>query len=219
MSTRPLLLGHRGASKYAPENTVAAFDLALRHGCDGFEFDVRYTRDGRCVICHDPHHERHPIDACLADELKLPSAADVVRNYAPRAYLDIELKVPGDAGAVFDALQTVPPHRYIVSSFIPEVLKRVNASRQQVPLGLICENSRQLQHSPMLPVQAVMIESKLVTKSLIDELHAAGRQVFAWTVNKEPEMRSFAELGVDGLISDDTRLLAKTFEGRDRPTV
>jgi glycerophosphoryl diester phosphodiesterase len=219
MSTRPLLLGHRGASKYAPENSVVAFDLALRHGCDGFEFDVRYTRDGRCVICHDPHHKRHPIDACLADELKLPSAADVVRNYAPRAYLDIELKVAGDAGAVFDALQTVPPHRYIVSSFIPEVLKRVNASCQQVPLGLICENSRQLQHSPMLPIQAVMIESKLVTKSLIEELHAAGQQVFAWTVNKEAEMRSFAELGVDGLISDDTRLLAKTFEGRDRPPV
>ena len=92
----------------------------------------------------------------------------------------------------------------------------MNADRQRVRLGLICENSRQLQHSPILPVQAIMIHLKLVTKSLIEELHAAGRQVFAWTVNKEAEMRSFAELGVDGLISDDTRLLAKTFGGRDR---
>jgi glycerophosphoryl diester phosphodiesterase len=97
MNARPLLLGHRGAPKYAPENSVAAFDLALRHGCDGFEFDVRYTRDGRCVICHDAHHRNRPIDACLSDELDLPSAEDVIRSYGTRAYLDIELKVSGDA--------------------------------------------------------------------------------------------------------------------------
>jgi glycerophosphoryl diester phosphodiesterase len=211
MKTRPLLLGHRGASKYAPENSIAAFDLALEHGCDGFEFDVRYTRDGHPVICHDSHNQRQRIDACLSDELKLPGAEEVVRDYGTRAYLDIELKVSGDAGAVLKALQAVPPDRYIISSFLPEVLKRVNAVRRAAPLGLICETSRQLQHSPMLPIQTVIIESKLLSKSLIEEVHAAGRQVFVWTVNKESEMRSFAELEVDGLISDDTRLLARTF--------
>ncbi len=41
---KPLLLGHRGAKSYAPENTIEAFELALQHGCDGFEFDVRLTR-------------------------------------------------------------------------------------------------------------------------------------------------------------------------------
>src|SRR5438270_8092257 len=146
MNKRPHVLGHRGASRYAPENSIAAFDLALQHGCDGFEFDVRYTLDGRSVICHDLHHEHQRIDACLSDELSLPSAEDVVRNYATRAYLDVELKVTGDASAVFDALQTVPCDRYVISSFLPEVLKRVNAGWQGVPLGLICETSSQLQH-------------------------------------------------------------------------
>jgi glycerophosphoryl diester phosphodiesterase len=216
MKARPLLLGHRGASKYAPENSIAAFDLALEHGCDGFEFDVRYTRDGRSIICHDPHNQRRPIDACLSDELDLPGAEQVIHDYGTRAYLDIELKVSGEAGAVLEALQTVPPDRYIISSFLPEVLKRVNASRQGVPLGLICETSRQLQDAPMLPLHAVMIESKLASNGLIEELHAAGRRVFIWTVNKAPEMRSFAELGADGLISDDTRLLSRTFGGPPR---
>ena len=64
-----------------------------------------------------------------------------------------------------------------------------------------------------------MIESKLASKSLIAELHAGGRKVFVWTVNKEREMRSFADLGVDGLISDDTRLLARTFGRNDSPLV
>ena len=52
----PLLLGHRGSRVSAgiPENTFASFDLALKHGCDGFEFDVRLTACGTAVVCHDP---------------------------------------------------------------------------------------------------------------------------------------------------------------------
>ena len=59
----PLLLGHRGAcaSKSVPENTPASFDLALTHGCDGFEFDVRLTADKQAVVCHDPQHGPHAI--------------------------------------------------------------------------------------------------------------------------------------------------------------
>ena len=55
---KPLLLGHRGAKSYAPENTIEAFELALQHGCDGFEFDVRFTADAQAVICHDPKFNR-----------------------------------------------------------------------------------------------------------------------------------------------------------------
>jgi glycerophosphoryl diester phosphodiesterase len=51
---RPLLLGHRGARlPQVPENTIAAFDLALQAGCDGFEFDVRCSKDGQLVVAHD----------------------------------------------------------------------------------------------------------------------------------------------------------------------
>ncbi len=52
MST-PFIIGHRGASARAPENTLAAFDLALEDGADGVEFDVRLTRDGVPVVIHD----------------------------------------------------------------------------------------------------------------------------------------------------------------------
>ena len=49
----PLLIGHRGASAVAPENTMAAFREAIAVSCDGIEFDVRLTRDGVPVIIHD----------------------------------------------------------------------------------------------------------------------------------------------------------------------
>ncbi len=53
MSAKPLIIGHRGASALAPENTIAAFDLALKSGADGIEFDVRLSLDGVPVIIHD----------------------------------------------------------------------------------------------------------------------------------------------------------------------
>jgi glycerophosphoryl diester phosphodiesterase len=50
----PLIIGHRGASLVAPENTIAAFESALRSGADGIEFDVRLSRDGTPVVIHNP---------------------------------------------------------------------------------------------------------------------------------------------------------------------
>lgn len=52
-AARPLIIGHRGASKVAPENTLAAFERALQDGADGIEFDVRLARDGVPVVIHD----------------------------------------------------------------------------------------------------------------------------------------------------------------------
>jgi glycerophosphoryl diester phosphodiesterase len=54
----PLVLAHRGASAEAPENTLAAFDLALRQGADGVEFDVRFSADGVPVVIHDARLDR-----------------------------------------------------------------------------------------------------------------------------------------------------------------
>ena len=58
MSSGPLIIGHRGASAVAPENTLAAFARAMTDGADGIEFDVRLARDGVPVVIHDPTLER-----------------------------------------------------------------------------------------------------------------------------------------------------------------
>lgn len=215
---RPLLLGHRGASKYAPENTLAAFDLALQHGCDGFEFDVRYTRDARSVVCHDALYKRKRIDRRTFSDLKLPAGEDVISKYAGRAFLDIELKVPGDAAPIIDLLRRFDRSRFVVSSFLPDVLTAVVGQDAAIPLGLICENFRQLRRWPSLPIGALMLHRELASRNVVEELHGAGKKVFVWTVNREQEMKEFAELGVEGLISDETRRLTETF-GRKHAVV
>ena len=58
MSRLPLIIGHRGASALAPENTLAAFRRAIADGADGIEFDVRLAHDGVAVVIHDATLER-----------------------------------------------------------------------------------------------------------------------------------------------------------------
>ena len=57
-NSRPLIIGHRGASAHAPENTHVAFEMAFMQGADGIEFDVRLARDGVPVVIHDSTFER-----------------------------------------------------------------------------------------------------------------------------------------------------------------
>ena len=128
----PLLLGHRGAraSRHIPENTLASFELCLQHGCDGFEFDVRRSADEGAVICHDPVVGGLEIRDTLAGVLGLPSLGQVLQQFSLRAFLDIELKVAGLEKQLVAALGEHPPQRgYVVSSFLPEALMAVHASR------------------------------------------------------------------------------------------
>src|SRR5215472_9819819 len=117
MRNRPLLLGHRGARSVSeiPENTLASFDVALKKGADGFEFDVRLTRDGIPVIFHDPAFHRKAVSSLSHEQLlalaadeggpagRFPTLGQVVRGYG-HVFLDIELKVPDCEALVLDAL-------------------------------------------------------------------------------------------------------------------
>jgi len=211
-----LLLGHRGASRYAPENTLAAFDLALEHGCDGFECDVRLSVDPWPVVCHDPKHEGYEIAQTAFEALAgcaraLTDLTAVVQRFAPRCYLDIELKIAGAERAVVDLLREHPPRRgFLLSSFFPEILQALHALDSTVPLGFITRRAEHVEAWRQLPVAVLVVHQDLVTPELVAALHAADRQVFVWTVNERDAMLRLAAMGVHAIISDDTQLLVST---------
>jgi glycerophosphoryl diester phosphodiesterase len=217
LSSRPLLLGHRGARalKSIAENTLASFDQALADGCDGFEFDVRLTADGIPVVCHDPQTDGIEIARASAEQLSaLPQLQDVLARYQDRAFLDIELKVPGLEKIAVALLQKHSPHRgFVVSSFLPEVLYAVRAEDPGIPLGLICETEAELQLWKKLSIEYVIPHYRLVDEVLLRQLRAARRKILVWTVNDPAEMQRFAKSGIDGIISDNTSLLFQTLAG------
>jgi len=220
---RPLLLGHRGARRGVPENTFLAFDKALRDGCDGFEFDVRLSSDGRGIVCHDPilcgleiarSNLSDLLAARTAKSSQLHCLKDVLAKYAECAFLDIELKTEGLEEATIELLARFPAKRgAVVSSFLPEVLRRLAALDAGLPLGFIFDNREAMRQWELLPVSHLMPRHDLVDRRLVNEFHAAGKQVFAWTVNRERRMRSLTEMGVDALISDDPGLLTRFRKG------
>ncbi len=221
---RPLLLGHRGTRRDARENTFAAFDLALAHGCNGFEFDVRRTADGRGFVCHNPTFEHLRISTATFAQISarqrhaariLPCIDDVLERYAAAAFLDIEVKEPGLEDVVCAALgEHMPQRGYVVSSFLPEVIIAMRCRDAHLPLGLICDTRRQLERWSELPVAFVMPHLSLVSEGLVETLHEAGKQVFAWTVNDKRTMLRLADAGVDAIISDHPALLCRTLAGR-----
>ena len=213
--TTPLLLGHRGAraSRQFPENTLASFELCLQQGCDGFEFDVRLSSDAQAVICHDTQVGGFEIAHNTAKDLALPTLDNVLRQFADRAFLDIELKVAGLEKLNCESLRKHPPQKgYVVSSFLPEVLTTIGEMDPAIPLGFLCETANQLRGWRQAPAQWVIPRFDLADRKLVEEVHAAAKIIAIWTVNRVASMSEFADWGVDSIISDETELLVHTLK-------
>ena len=209
----PLLLGHRGARAFRqiPENTLASFEVCLQHGCDGFEFDVRLSGDGQAVVCHDAAVGGMEIGKTALKSLALPTLEEVLRQFAHRAFLDIELKVAGLERQTLAELRKHPPQRgYVVSSFLPDVLMAIHDLDPAVPLGFLCDSRDQLRDWRETPAEWVIPQFKLTDRELVELVHAAGKRIMVWTVNCAERMREFAEWDVDAIISDETELLVRS---------
>ena len=213
----PLLLGHRGARAFRqiPENTLASFELCLQHGCDGFEFDVRRSADGVAVICHDATVGGMEIENTASKTLPLPTLEDVLRQFAHRAFLDIELKVAGLEAQTLAELRKHPPQKgYVVSSFLPEVLTAIHDLDPAIPLGFLCETRDQLRDWSETLAEWVIPEFKLADRELVELVHGAGKKIMVWTVNRAEHMREFAGWGADAIISDETQRIAEIVRAR-----
>ena len=163
---RPLILGHRGASAYAPENTLTAFQLALAQGADGLELDVTLSADGVPVVIHDDRVDRTtdgrgavndlPLSALKRLEAgyparfgrqfageRIPTLSEVFAAVAPPAILNVELKHDHSPGRRLAERVVALIHahgmakRVIISSFQFSGLRKVKALDPELPVGLL----------------------------------------------------------------------------------
>jgi glycerophosphoryl diester phosphodiesterase len=149
LSARPVI-AHRGASGSAPENTVAAFELAARQGADAFELDVRLTADGVPVVLHDPTLERTTGHTGPLAALRLADLNEVDAGF--RFSPDGRRTFPFRAGTV-----RIPTLAEVLRGFpeMPILLELKEVAAQE-------------------PVRQVLIEERAVERCVLaSELHPA----------------------------------------------
>ncbi|MGQ9516894.1 MAG: glycerophosphodiester phosphodiesterase [Anaerolineae bacterium] len=161
---RPLVFGHRGASAAAPENTLAAFELAAEMGADGVELDAQLSQDGEVVICHDFFVDKTTnthgrVDSFTAAELRaldagswfspafagqyIPTLRELFERLGRRLLFNVELKSESlrDNGLERRVAGLIHDFdlydRVIVSSFNPAALWRMRRLDPRIDLGLL----------------------------------------------------------------------------------
>jgi glycerophosphoryl diester phosphodiesterase len=226
-------VGHKGADLIAPGNTFASFDAAVAAGVDMIEFDVLRVRDGDAlVLAHDwaevASREPHTLDEALAYLATEPFAG---------IDLDVDLKLPGYELRVLEALREHGLlDRALISTQYEDSLALLRSTEPGVRLGW---SVPKLTRDPFrsramrLPVlvamhvfrallpgragrairagrcDALMVHWRLVTPQLVRAVLGAGGEIYVWTVDELPRLRSLEALGVTGVITNDPRLFAQ----------
>jgi glycerophosphoryl diester phosphodiesterase len=219
------VIAHRGASSYAPENTLAAFDLALRMGARHLELDVHATSDGHVVVIHDDTVDRttngsgavaaHTLAALRALDAgswfgsefsgeRIPLFDEVLARYKGRAHVHTEIK-GRSADLARRTADLVRGHGMVeqvtITSFQKARLEETRAYAPELPLGwLVAEVTDEIiGQARAIGARQLCPQAPVVTPELVRRLHGEGFVVRAWGVATEALMRQVVEAGADGM--------------------
>ena len=239
----PRVIAHRGASADCPENTFAAFDRALAEGCEAIELDVQITADGVPVVFHDAtlakvNGGRRRIDQLHAADLShfdagrwfsadfrgepIPEFKEVVRRYAGRVELLVELKLVGWWGrrrrarrltqAVIEELQRQRRlRRAWLLCFDGAVLEdahrmtpELRRVRNLVPPATLGSGLR----GRLGALSALSVDIRRLRPDFAKAVLEARCPLMAWTCNTDEQVRLARSCGVEGIMSDRPGWLA-----------
>lgn len=229
VATRLLKIGHRGAPRLAPANTMASFQAAVARGCDWIECDCRASKDGVIVLAHDPEvfepeTERivHVHQATASELARLdlgkgegvPTLEELVDWAVRHGQVGImaDVKDGGWEKEIGALLEPLPADRKLVPGADMGGRQRFRMLYPGLPLSLTVNRmglAALRGHLKTLDTEAVTFEYPLVTSQRVNLLHSQGIRVFAWTVDDLTAMQALMAMGVDGLISNRADLLAE----------
>lgn len=236
----PAIIAHRGASAGAPENTMAAFELALAEGADWIELDVQETADGVVIVAHDNDFMKQARtslkvwDATLEDlddidigswfdpsfgDQRVQTLHQVLEWAHGRIGILIELKYYGhDHSLEARVAQLVEASgsqsEVMVMSLKRPGLARFAELRPTWPRGLL--NTASLGDLTRLDVNFLALNAAAATRHQIRAAHSQGMQVYAWTVNDPIQMSVLLSRGADGLITDEPARAQRVLELREQ---
>ena len=218
---RPFInYAHRGASSYAPENTMLSFMLGLTMGANGIETDVQKTKDNHLVLFHDDTLKRVTgKDGAIADytlsELKsfwvsslglsdrIVTLDEFLSSFCKKKiYFAIELKVFGIAKEVVEKIYAYGVQdRCTITAFDYENLLEVKKLEQKIKTGyLTADASDEVVEKLLLDgVTELCPHAKDCTAEKVKKWHDKGLSVRAWGVSSEDLMKAVYDSGADGM--------------------
>jgi len=227
-----IIYGHRGAKGEAPENTMAGFNHAYRHGIRHFELDVVLSQDGVPVMVHDLTVDRttsHKGHICkfTATELGnmdarrntsswpvrtgIPTLESLLDQFDDLEHLQLEVKKDSHSrmNILCNRLTEIIQRRKLyqtatVTSSDPGFLREIRRRDRNVRIGLVAERKfpKPLNIATRLGCEYFCANWKILNKRLVEQAHRKNMHVSAWTVNRIHDMLCLEELGVDSVITD-----------------
>ena len=229
---KTLILAHRGASAYAPENTMEAFELAAKMGAEGVELDVHLTSDGEVVVCHDEKIDRTSngqglITSYTLSELKtmdfgyhfydgerkgikLPTLDEVYGLLAPLDMIvNVEIKSanPDIAKACDDIAKRHKMEKNVIySSFNHFQIQKAKEVIGDAFIAPLYSFNMLNPWNYCVDIGAVAVHPKLTQIRLLPDYvkscHDRGIRVHTWTANTEGDISFLLDAGVDAIITN-----------------
>ena len=221
-----IIIGHKGASAIAPENTLKAFKKAIELKADMVEFDIHKTKGGEIVIIHDSDtlsitgvqglikemtlEEIKKLDAGEGE--KIPTLLELIKVAKEKVGLQIEIKSSGLLEKLIKLLKGENlVNTSIVSCFAFGELVKLKNLEPIIRLGFLLPEDlvwvRQIKRKILKAVDnkfyAIHPHFNITDKEIVDFAHDNGLKVNVWTVNDKDDMERLIQLGVDGIITDD----------------
>ncbi|MGN0205551.1 MAG: glycerophosphodiester phosphodiesterase [Coprococcus sp.] len=229
---RTKIWAHRGASGYAPENTLEAFNLAVRQKADGVELDVQMTKDGQLVVIHDESIERvsdgtgYVKDFTLRElrefnfnrtrpeyaRVQIPTLAEVYECLKPTGMtINVEMKTgvyayPGLEEILVALTEKMGMTKQVVySSFNHLSVAKVKALSSEAKTGILYVDVMvdTVDYARRIGVDALHPGLwHMQMPGLAEEWLKSPLDVHVWTVNEERDLEEMIGLGVDAVITN-----------------
>lgn len=234
-----VLIAHRGASGYRPENTIAAFKKAVEMGSKAFEFDLQLTKDEKVVVFHDYTLERCTNgkgklrEKTLAELKKLdngswfdkeyinekiPTLVEVIEVVKGGEFINLELKRDKDEkrSLVDKVLEVVKMYKIedkaLISSFDHSLLEEVYSKNPKIKIGVLFEEKKDyVDYVEKLHLEAYSINlwKVLVSGVEVEEIKKNNYKLYSFTVNEKEEGEKLREYGVDGIFTNYLDIFSK----------
>jgi len=217
------IIGHRGASGYVTENTMAAFTHAFELGCDMIELDVHVCKSGELAVFHDfSLKEFNNVDLNISSiskseinrimlprDHKIPFLDEVLDNFANRLMINIELKGESTSLPVYLLLEQFKSEGRLniiplISSLQFSELINFRKKSEYYPLGWIVEevDDNTVEKAVDLKLTSIHPSLQVASRKFISECHDRGLVVYVFTVNEKRDFDRLLGMGVDGVFTD-----------------